>query len=163
MASCPSASYECSAITGSILEVRQNAMALAIKTLTAKHAYGDITTAFTDGGRPGTMENCQTCGAQFVLYYGQRLEEDAAIAWLQGVLRGICPAHNGWLAVDEQPPVPPEDHRRRIERAIAILRQHVAADAVPNARRSMRWTTNLARWAEQWTTKSNFCRWLSRR
>jgi len=91
-------------------------MALAIKTLTAKHAYGDITTAFTDDARPGTMENCPTCGAQFVLYYGQRLEIDAAIAWLQGVLRGICPAHNGWLAVDEQPPVPREDHRRRIER-----------------------------------------------
>jgi hypothetical protein len=108
-------------------------MALAIKTLTAKHAYGDITTAFTDGGRPGTMENCPTCGAQFVLYYGQRLEEDAAIAWLQAVLRGICPAHIGWLAVDEQP-VPPEDHRRRIERAIAILRQHVAAEGAAAAR-----------------------------
>jgi hypothetical protein len=109
-------------------------MALAIKTLTAKHAYGDITTAFTDGGRPGTMENCPSCGAQFALYYGQRLEEDAAIAWLQGVLRGICPAHNGWLAVDEQPPVPREDHRRRIERAIAILRQHVAAEGAAAAR-----------------------------
>jgi hypothetical protein len=52
---------------------------------------------------------------------------------LQGVLRGICPAHIGWLAVDEQP-VPPEDHRRRIERAIAILRQHVAAEGAAAAR-----------------------------
>lgn len=109
-------------------------MALAIKTLTAKHAYGDITTAFTDRGRPGTRENCPTCGAQFVLYYGPQMEKDAATAWLEGMLPGICPAHNGWLAVDEQPPVPPEDHRRRIERAIAILRQRVDAEGAAAAR-----------------------------
>ena len=49
-------------------------------------------------------------------------------------MRGICLAHNGWLAIDEQPPVTPEEHRRRIERAIALLQQQMDAERAACAR-----------------------------
>jgi hypothetical protein len=103
-------------------------MALAIKTLTAKRAYEDITTAFSDHGRQGKTVNCPSCGAEYVLYYGQQLQEEEASTWLEGILPNRCPAHVGWLALEEAIPIPPEDHRRRIERAIDALQQRVVAE-----------------------------------
>jgi hypothetical protein len=108
-------------------------MAFAIKTFTANHAYKDMTTALADQGRPGKTVSCPNCGEEYVLYYGQRLQEDEATTWLAGRLRAECPAHIGWLALEEAIPVSPEDHRRRIERSIAALRQRLDAETATAA------------------------------
>ena len=104
-------------------------MAIAIKALTAKHAYKDITTDLTDKGRKGKLLNCPTCGEEYVLYYGQQTTEQEATAWLNKTLPTVCHALKGWLTLNENAPVSSEEHRQRIERAIKRLQRQVDAES----------------------------------
>ena len=100
-------------------------MAIAIKSSTAKQAYQDMIQAFSDAGRLGKTVNCPNCGEEYVLYYGERIDEDEAIAWLVENMPRACPSHRGWLALDEASPTSAEEHRRRVETAITPLQHTV--------------------------------------
>lgn len=97
-------------------------MAIAIKLLTAKHAYGDLTRKFTDSGRTGKIVNCPHCGMEHLLYFGQQVEEQTATTALEEHLRKTCPEHAGWWAFEESAPVLPTDHKNRVKQAIEKLK-----------------------------------------
>ena len=100
-------------------------MALAIKSFTARLAYRDIAQSFSDRGLRGKICRCPNCGVEYVLYYGQRTVKTDATDWLEQEMRGICPAHTGWLSSEEALPVTLEEHRQRVERAIRILQREL--------------------------------------
>ena len=104
-------------------------MAVAIKSFVAKHAYKDITAALTDKGRKGKLLNCSNCNEEYVLYYGEQLSEQEATAWLTEKLPTLCHAPKGWLTLNEEAPVSPDEHRRRIEQAITVLQRQVDAES----------------------------------
>ena len=115
------------------------AMALAIKSFTARRAYRGITQHFSDRGRVGKTAFCPTCEVEYVLYYGQRKAEADTSIWLETELRRICPAHTGWLSWDETAPFTVEQHRQCIERAIGVVQRELeAVTAVAKAPASVR-------------------------
>ena len=108
--------------------VKEAPMAIAIKELTARHAYPDLTQTFTDKGRYGKIVNCPQCGFGYLLYFGEKLNEQEATELLEKTLPGSCPEHTGWLSFDEDMPVLTGEHRKRVQQAITRLQHDADAD-----------------------------------
>jgi len=103
-------------------------MAVAIRELTARCAYSDLTRRFADKGRRGKLVNCPQCSCGYLLYFGDVLDEQEATERLQQALPKCCPEHKGWLAFDEEPPVSDAEHRRMMQEAIERLQRDVDAE-----------------------------------
>jgi len=96
--------------------------------------YQDLTRRNADHGRLGALVNCAQCGEGYLLYYGQALAEQEARDLLERQLTVSCPAHKGWIGMDEDPPVSAEEHVQRVENEIVRLeRLAVNEDALAQA------------------------------